>query len=127
MVTGAAYGALGVFGFALGVFGSFLFSVSLGPVPVAALGFVVLNLVLMRLAGWAMGTKLGAVIPTVTWLVVVFALSAKRPEGDLVITGTTAGYLFIVGGSIAAMIGVALTRGSHSWLLRGADAGAPVR
>jgi TRAP-type C4-dicarboxylate transport system permease large subunit len=81
----------------------------------------------VRLAGWAMGSKLGAVIPTVTWLVVVFALSTKRAEGDLVITGTFPGYLFLIGGSIAAMIAVALTPSPHSWLLRGANADAPAR
>lgn len=127
MVTGAAYGALGVFGLALGVFGSFLYSGMLGPIPVAALVFVVLNLVAVRLAGWGMGSKLGAVIPTVAWLVVVFSLSTKRAEGDLVITGTAPGYLFIIGGSIAAVIAVALTPSPRSWLLRGAGVDASVR
>lgn len=127
MITGAAYGALGVFGLALGVFGSFLYSWMLGPVPIAALAFAVLNLAAVRLAGWGMSSKLGAVIPTVTWLVVVFSLSTKRAEGDLVITGTAPGYLFIVGGSIAAVIAIALTPSPHSWLLRGADIDASVR
>ncbi|MGH3391514.1 MAG: DUF6113 family protein [Actinomadura sp.] len=127
MVTGAAYGALAAFGIALGVLGSFLFPAMLGPIPIAALAFVAVNLVAMRLAGWGMGAKLGAVIPTVAWLIVVFSLSTTRAEGDLVITGTLPGYLFIVGGSIAAMIAVALTPSPRSWLLRGTGVDTPVR
>jgi uncharacterized protein DUF6113 len=123
MIVGAAYGALGVFGLALGVLGSFLFPGMLGPIPIAALAFVALNLVAMRLAGWAMGTKLGAVVPTVAWLIVVFSLSTKRAEGDLVITGTVPGYLFLVGGSITAMIAVALTPSPRPWLLHGTGTG----
>jgi uncharacterized protein DUF6113 len=127
MVTGAAYGALAACGIVLGVVGSFLYSLELGSIPIAALAFVVVNLGAMRLAGWAMGSKLGAVIPTVTWLVVTFALSTKRAEGDLVITGTFPGYLFLIGGSISAMIAVALTPSQGSWLLRGANADVPAR
>jgi hypothetical protein len=94
-----------------------------GPVPVAAIVFVLLNFGCFLLAGWAMGSALGALAPAVTWMVVVVLMSARRPEGDLVVTGTLPGYVFMVGGMVAALIAVvvALSRSGGSWLLRGVD------
>jgi hypothetical protein len=125
-VTGGAYGVLGVLGFALGVVGSFLYSETAGPVPVAAVVFVLINLVGLWLAGRAMGTPLGALVPAGTWLLVVLFLSAKRPEGDLVIAGTLSGYVFMVGGMLAALVAVvaAMSRSGGRWLLSGADVGS---
>jgi hypothetical protein len=122
-VTGGAYGVLAVLGLALGLVGSFLFSGMVGPVPVAAIVFVLLNFGCFLLAGWAMGSALGALAPAVTWMVVVVLMSARRPEGDLVVTGTLPGYVFMVGGMVAALIAVvvALSRSGGSWLLRGVD------
>jgi hypothetical protein len=122
-VTGGAYGVLGVLGLALGVVGSFLYSGTVAALPVAAVALTLINLICLWMAGRAMGTPLGAVIPAATWLLVVLLMSAKRPEGDLVIAGTLSGYVFMVGGMIAALVAVvsALTRSGGSWLLRGAD------
>lgn len=116
-VTGGAYGVLAVAGVLLGVFGSFYQGGEIGPVPVVALVFSLLNLGAFRLAGWAMGTKLGALVPAVGWLVAVIFMSSKRPEGDLVISATTASYVFLIGGAVAAIAAVALSRSPRNWLL----------
>lgn len=118
-LTGAVYGVLAVLGVALGVFGSFEFSWTFVGIPVAALGWSAANLAVFRAAGWAMEGKLGAGLPAAFWLVVVVVLSSRRPEGDLVVTGTVAGYVFIFGGAVAALAAISWTP-SRSWLLPGA-------
>lgn len=119
-VTGVTYGMLVMLGFMLGVIGSFEFSWTFGGIPVAALALTAINFAVFRLAGWAMHGKLGAVVAAVPWMIVTVVLSGRRPEGDLVVTGTLAGYVYIFGGSIAAVIAVAWTRSSRPWLLHGA-------
>jgi hypothetical protein len=116
-VSGGAYGVLVVGGATIGLLGSFYQAVDTGPVPVLAIAFTLLNLGAFRLAGWAMGTRLGAVIPALGWLLVVIFLSSRRAEGDLVISASAAGYVFILGGSAAAILAVARTRSTHNWLL----------
>jgi hypothetical protein len=118
-LTGIAYGVLAVLGAVLGVIGSFEFSWQLGAFPVAALAWTAVNVAAFRGAGWAMEGKLGVAAPAVPWLVVVLVLSSSRPEGDLVVTGTTAGYVFIFGGAIAAAVALASTPSPRSWLLGG--------
>jgi hypothetical protein len=116
-ISGGAYGVLAVGGAALGVAGSFWQDVDLGPVPLLAIFFVLLNFGAFRLAGWAMGTRLGAVVPAVGWLVVVIFMSSKRPEGDLVISGSAAGYVFLLGGAIAAVVAIARSRPTRNWII----------
>ncbi|WP_067477084.1 DUF6113 family protein [Actinomadura hibisca] len=121
-VSGAAYAALALLALVVAVLGAFAQDWTLGSVPVAAIGLVAANFVFVRLAGWAMGARLGAVIPAVVWSLVVFLLSVQRPEGDLVIPGTTPGYVFIVGGMVAAVIAAGTTptrRPAGDWLTRG--------
>ncbi|MCO5972073.1 DUF6113 family protein [Actinoallomurus soli] len=119
LVTGAAYGVLVVLGLFLGAITSFQFSWTAGSVPVAAILLSFVEFAAFRLAGWAMESKLGVVALAVPWLIVVVLLSSRRPEGDLVVTGTTAGYVFIFGGAIAAVVAVATTRSARPWILRG--------
>ncbi|MFC9972657.1 DUF6113 family protein [Spirillospora sp. NPDC127200] len=121
-VAGAAYAALGLLAAVVAVLGAFAQDWSLGGAPVAAIGLVAANFVFVRLAGWAMGSRLGAVIPAVVWSLTVFLLSFQRPEGDLVIPGTVAGYVFIFGGMVAAVIAAGTTptrRPAGEWLTRG--------
>lgn len=122
-IGGAAYGALGLLGALLGVVGSFLQDWTIGSVPVAAVLLVILNFGFIRLAGWAMDGRMGAVIPTLTWTAVVFMASQQRPEGDLVIPGSLAGYVFLIGGLVAAVIAISMVpspRQPGDWLLGGA-------
>jgi hypothetical protein len=121
-VTGGAYGVLVVAGAAAGLLGSFFHAVDVGPIPVFAIAFALLNLGAFRLAGWAMGTRLGAAAPALAWLLVVIFMSSKRPDGDLVISGSTAGYIYLLGGSAAAVLAVVRTRSATSWLRGGARA-----
>ncbi len=116
-LTGAVYGALAVMGVMLGVIGSYEFSWEAGGIPVAALAWSVVNLAFFRAAGWAVSGKLGATVPAAVWLIAVLVLSSRRPEGDLVVTGTTAGYVFIFGGALAAALAVAWTPSIRPWML----------
>jgi Family of unknown function (DUF6113) len=119
-VVGLAYGVLAVLGVVLGVFGSFEFSWQLGAVPVAAIALSLVNLAVFRAAGWAMESRLGAVVPAVLWVIILVVLSSRRPEGDLVVTGTTAGYTYMFGGAAAALVAIVWTRSAHPWVLTGA-------
>jgi hypothetical protein len=119
-LVGLAYGVLAVLGVLLGVIGSFEFSWSAGPVPVAAILLSAVNLAVFRGAGWAMESRLAAVVPAVLWMIILVVLSSRRPEGDLVVTGTTAGYVYMFGGAVAALVAIVWTRSARSWLLAGA-------
>ena len=126
-VTGMAYGVLAVLGSVLGVIGSFAFSWEARSLPVAAVLLSMINLAVFRGAGWAMETKLGAVVPAVFWLVVVVVLASRRPEGDLVVTGTIPGYVFIFGGAVAALVAISWTRSARPWMVGGAVPAPGVR
>lgn len=118
-VLGAAYGMLGVLGAVLGLVGSFSYPWTFGSLPIAALLLVGVNLGALLLAGRGMGGKLGALVPAVTWLLVVTILQGRRTEGDLVITATGPGYLFMLGGTLVALLAIMLTPSSRpagEWL-----------
>jgi hypothetical protein len=126
-LVGIGYGLLAVLGLVLGIFGSFEYSWEIGDVPVAAVLLSVLNLVVFRAAGWAMESKLGAAVPALPWLVILFVLAGRRPEGDLVVTGTAPGSVYMVGGAIAAVVAVAWTRQARPLAPGGAPLGSRVR
>ncbi|WP_141578119.1 DUF6113 family protein [Actinomadura sp. WMMA1423] len=120
LVSGAAYAALGILGGVFGVVGSFVQDWTIGPVPLAALVLVGLVFAMAWLSGKGMGGRLGATVPALAWGVVVFVLSLRRPEGDLIVPGTLAGSVFIIGGMVAAVIGIMLVppaRPPGDWLL----------
>ena len=119
-LVGLAYGVLAVLGVLLGVIGSFEFSWEVGSVPIAAIALSVVNLAVFRAAGWAMESRLGAVVPAALWMVILLLLASRRPEGDLVVTGTAAGYIYMFGGAVAAVVAIVWTRSARSWLLAGA-------
>jgi hypothetical protein len=119
-VSGAAYAALAVLGGVFGVVGSFVQDWTVGPVPLAALVLVGLVFAMAWLSGKGMGGRLGATVPALVWGVVVFVLSLRRPEGDLIVPGTLAGSVFIIGGMVAAVIGIMLVppaRPPGDWLI----------
>lgn len=76
------------------------------PVPLSVLGAVIGNLLLVRLAHRLSGSRALAVLPALVWLVVALAATVRRPEGDLVLTGTGAtgavGLAFLGCGVVAA-------------------------
>jgi hypothetical protein len=53
-------------------------------------------------------------------MIILFVLASKRPEGDLVVTGTAAGYVYMFGGAVAALVAIAWTRSARPWVLAGA-------
>ena len=119
-LSGAAYAALGLLGALFGLIGSFAQSWSYGPVPVAAIVLVALVFVMVRLAGLGMGGRLGAAVPAVLWSLVAFLMTLRRPEGDLIVSGSLAGYVFVAGGMLAAVAGVMLVppaRPPGEWLI----------
>lgn len=119
--TVAAYVLLAVLGVALGVVGSFEFSWETLDLPVAAVTLALFDFVVIRAAGRMMEARLGAVVPAVLWMGVVVALSSRRPEGDLVVTGTLAGYVFLLGGVLAALGAIVLTPpAAQPWMARDA-------
>jgi hypothetical protein len=126
-LIGLAYGVLAVLGIMLGVIGSFEFSWQVGSVPVAAILLSLVNLVVFRAAGCGMESKLGAVIPAVLWMIILVVLSSRRPEGDLVVTGTTAGYVYMFGGAAAALAAIVWTRSARPWVLTGVPRAPEIR
>ena len=80
------------------------------PVPVSVVAAVVGNLLLVGLAARLTGSRLGAVLPAVVWLVIAVAASLRRPEGDLLLVGGgVLGYLslaFLLAGVVAAAFAV---------------------
>ena len=83
-------------------------------IPAAVVG----NLVLTGLCLRASGSRLVALLPAVTWLVVVVAAMSRRPEGDLVITGGGAAGVvnlaFLLTGVLAAAFAVGRMLGGSS-------------
>ena len=51
--------------------------------------------------GLALGRP-GAVAAAGGWLLVVLLLASQRPEGDLVVPGSTEGYVWLLGGMLVA-------------------------
>lgn len=80
------------------------------PAPVSVVAAVVGNLLLVGGALRYSGSRLVAVLPAGTWLVVVIAAATRRPEGDLVLTGGGAtgvvNLIFLVLGVMAAAFAV---------------------
>jgi hypothetical protein len=80
------------------------------PVPVSVAAAVVGNLLLVALAARLTGSRLVAVLPALVWLVVAVGASLRRPEGDLLLTGSgLLGFLslaFLLAGVVAAAFAV---------------------
>jgi hypothetical protein len=112
IVTGGLYGSYAVLGAVIGIIGAFSFNRSV----LIAVGICLVNLVAFRAMGWAAGSRLGAIVPSVFWALVMFVLAAARPEGDVIVPATMSGYIFIFGGMTAAIVAIYLTPASRSWL-----------
>jgi peptidoglycan/LPS O-acetylase OafA/YrhL len=104
MIVG--YVLLFVLGALQGMIGSFNYSRS--PVPLVAIILALLVFATCVLAGWGMGTFGGGLAPAIGWIIASFVLSMGRPNGSIIITGTSAGEWYLYGGSIAAVSGAAV-------------------
>jgi hypothetical protein len=101
-----------VLGLVLGIFGALLIPAGprIGPVLLSVGVAVALvgNIVAGVLGTEMTGNRLGAIVPGIGWVVAVLPLGAKRPEGDLIVTGDTKGYAFLLAGLLAAVAVAAL-------------------
>ncbi|MDH2429898.1 DUF6113 family protein [Sphaerisporangium sp. TRM90804] len=117
-VAGAAYGVLFVLGAVFGVVSGFEHSWNLWePVPPIPIVLTLLLFGLLYSAGRLMGTRLGAFVPGLGWMLVALLFSTRKSEGDLVIAGDAPGYWFLLGGALALVVAVLLIPSSTSWLL----------
>ncbi|HEY2577300.1 MAG TPA: hypothetical protein VGI74_13425 [Streptosporangiaceae bacterium] len=109
-VSGGAYALVFLLGLAEGVVGSFQYSrAAVGPVPLAALGFCIVILVTCGLAGWAMRSTAGALLPALGWFIASFGLAMPNPGGSVIIASTSAGEWYLYGGSVCALAGIGTT------------------
>ncbi|MER7501934.1 DUF6113 family protein [Nonomuraea pusilla] len=120
---GAAYGMLFVLGVVMGVVGGFTHPVwQAGPVPVAAVCWVLVLFGVCLGAGRLMRTRLGVVAPALGWLLVTMPFTLQLGSGDLVIAQGAAGYVYLYGGLVALVAAFLMSPSSHrggSWLLHG--------
>jgi hypothetical protein len=108
-VTAGAYGSLFLLGAMQGLIGSFQYSRTAGPVPLAALVSCAVILATCLLAGWAMGSGSGAFVPGMGWIIASFVLSMPVSNGSVIITSTAPGKWYLYGGTLSAVAGVVLS------------------
>jgi hypothetical protein len=76
------------------------------PLPVGLAIALTAEAALLLGGAAAVGSRWGAAVPAVAWLLVVFGLSVPRPEGDLIVAANPAGYAFLLLGAMIAAVGV---------------------
>ena len=111
LAGGAAYGVLVLPGAVEGFIGSFQYSHAAGPVPLAALLACLVILATCLLASWAVRSAGGALMPAIGFILASFVLSMPVSHGSVIITDTTAGKWFLYGGTLSAVLGVAVSFG----------------
>ena len=101
VARGLSYAGLAVLGFLAAVAGSLIQSGwHSGGLVLALLGCSALfygGMVAMR-------SRLGAVVPVVTWFLTVMYLSASRPEGDFLFAADIGSYLFLLVGLAVGIV-----------------------
>jgi hypothetical protein len=106
------YGVLFLLGVVEGTIGSFQYGRLLaGSVPFAAGAFCVAILLTCLFGGWGMRSVAGALMPAIGWILASFVLSMPVASGSVVITNTTPGKWYLYGGTVAVLVGVALSFG----------------
>lgn len=84
-----------------GLLGSFVHALEPAGVPLGLVVAFGLSAAVFVTCGLFLG-RAGAVAAAGGWLVVVLLLATQRPEGDLVVTGSAEGYLWLLGGTVVA-------------------------
>src|SRR5580658_4028296 len=102
LATAAVYGALVLLGAVEGLIGSFQYSHTAGPVPLAAI-------VTCLLASWAVRSVTGALMPGFGWILASFVMSLPASNGSVIITNSAAGKWYLYGGTLSTVVGVALS------------------
>ncbi|MFC4122356.1 DUF6113 family protein [Nonomuraea zeae] len=119
---GAAYGMLFVLGVVMGVVGGFTHPAwQIGPIPAAAIAWVVALFAVCLGAGKLMHGRLGVTVTAIGWLLVTMPFTLQLGSGDLVIAEGAPGYTYLYGGlgALVAAYALAPASSSGSWLLRG--------
>ena len=93
-----------------GVLGSFVHPLVLAGLPVGLAVAAALSAGVFVTSGLLVGRP-GAAAAALGWLVAVLVLASRRPEGDLVVPGSVAGYVWLLGGTLLAGGCVALPYG----------------
>ncbi len=100
-VLAGAGAALG--GLAAGLLGSFAHATTSYGVPVGLVAGLGLGLAVVATAGLATGGRGPAACAALGWVAVVFLLTTRRPEGDLVVPATLLGYTWLLGGTLVVV------------------------
>jgi hypothetical protein len=126
LVTVGVYSVLVLFGVLQGMIGSFQYSRTAGPVPVAALVSCAVILATCLLGAWGMRSASGAVLPAIGWLITSFVLSMPVSNGSVIITATAPGRWYLYGGTLTVAAGVVLSMvGMARWAGRPRGGRAP--
>ena len=116
-VTGGAYALLLVLGAIEGLIGSFAYSTWLiGSFPAAALACCLVLLATCILAAWGMASVGGAIVPALGWIIASFVLDSPSRQGSVVVAAVPSGEWYLYGGSISALLAIAVAFGL--WLRR---------
>jgi hypothetical protein len=106
LATVGLYGVLFLLGAVQGIIGSFQYSRTSGPVPVAALVSCAVILATCLLGAWATHSVSGAVLPGMGWIIASFVLSMPVSNGSVIITSSTSGKWYLYGGTLSVAVGV---------------------
>ncbi len=101
-ISGGAYALLFLLGALEGLIGCFQYSRAVGSFPLAALLLAVAIGATCALGAAGMGSAAGALAPALGWFIVSVVLSLPTSGGSVIITGTTAGEVYLYGGSLCA-------------------------
>ncbi|GAA3683012.1 hypothetical protein GCM10022224_054390 [Nonomuraea antimicrobica] len=119
---GAAYGMLFVLGVVMAVVGGFTHPEwPVGPIPGAAVVWVLALFGVCLGAGKLMRARLGVMATALGWLLVTMPFTLELGSGDLVIASGAPGYVYLYGGLLGLVVAYLLSPSSSggSWLLRG--------
>ena len=86
------------------------FYVPTRPVPLGVVATVLLIGPYAHGLGRALRSTGAGALPCVAWLVTTMALASTRPEGDLVVTGSVSGLLFLLLGTVSGAVGIGTIR-----------------
>jgi len=114
-------------GAAAGVLGSFVHPLRVAGLPGGLLLALALCVTVIGAAGLLVGSRSGAGAAAVGWLVMVLLFAAPRAEGDLVVAGDPAGYLWLFGGTLAAGLAIGWPYGRRARADRSSARGADGR
>ena len=93
------------------VYGAFLVPLRIAGVPVPlGVALAAATVPLGVAGGRLLGSRIGAVLPGLLWLIMALQLASLRREGDLVVLGNLRGIAFLGVGTVGALLAVGLWR-----------------